>query len=118
MKIVAPVLEMIQENPYIKKVRWEGMNLCQGTADAEVILKEHLFYDVLSEMTDVEIAGERDMILTIRDLAKSKKEYEKLESAYKEAMQKRVGIVPPMMENVELEEPQVIGQGREIRRTA
>ncbi len=111
MKDLPPVLEMIRENPYIKKVQWEGMNLCQGTAEAEVVLKEHLFYDVLSEMTDVEIAGERDMILTIRDLAKSKKEYEKLESAYKEAMQRGYGIVPPMMENVELEEPQVIRQG-------
>ena len=111
MRDLPPVMECLKGNPYIKKVRWDGMDLCSGTARAEIEMQDHLFYDVLSEMTDVEIAGEREMILTIRELAQSKKEYEKLESAYKEAMQKGYGIVAPMMESVELEEPQVIRQG-------
>lgn len=111
MKDLPPVMEALKENPNIKKIRWEGMDLCGGTAEAEITLQDHLFYDVLSEMTEVEIGGEREMILTIRELAESRREYEKLESAYKEAMQRGYGIVPPMMENVELEEPKVIRQG-------
>ncbi|MBQ7933315.1 MAG: stage IV sporulation protein A [Lachnospiraceae bacterium] len=111
MKDLPPVMEILRENPYIKKVRWDGMDLCGGTAQAEIELQDHLFYDVLSEMTNVDIGGEREMILTIRELAESKKEYEKLEAAYKEAMQRGYGIVSPMMESVELEEPKVIRQG-------
>jgi len=96
----------IVEQTIIKEI-----NLGNGSVTLEVQLKNDLFYQVLTEITGVEIQNEADLFATISNFAKIKKEYDKVEMALEEVKQKGYGIVTPTMEELILEEPEIVKQG-------
>ena len=55
--------------------------------------------------------NEADLFTTIDDLAKVKKEYDKVSMALQEVKQKGYGIVMPSKEELILEEPEIVKQG-------
>lgn len=70
--------------------------MAQGEATVEVQMDDHLFYDILTEMTGLPIQSERQLISTISSLAEAKKEYEKVDYAFKEAMNRRIRHREPL----------------------
>jgi len=69
------------------------------------------FYRILSEMTGLEIDGEHRLISLMTELARIKKEYDKVQYALHEVKLKGYGIVSPQIEEMSLEEPEIIKQG-------
>lgn len=95
----------------ILKTNVDGINLGNGSIDIEIILKENLFYNVLTEITGVEVNDEAELFSTITRLAETKKQYDKVAYALEEVKQKGYGIVMPGMEELILEEPEIVKQG-------
>ena len=75
------------------------------------MLKEELFYKVLTEVSGVDIANEGDLFSTISTLSTVKKEYDKISFALNEVKQKGYGIVTPSIEELILDEPEIVKQG-------
>ncbi|HPD01603.1 MAG TPA: stage IV sporulation protein A [Acetivibrio sp.] len=96
---------------FIKRAYIDNINLGTGTAYMEINEQDGLFYRVLSEMTGLEIEGEYKLVSLMTELAKIKKEYEKVRDALYDVKQKGYGIVTPQMEELSLEEPEIIKQG-------
>ncbi len=96
---------------FIKKAQIDRINLGTGSALVEINETDGLFYSVLSEMTGLEIEGEYKLISLMREMAKIKKEYEKVQFALHEVKMKGYGIVTPQMDELSLEEPEIIKQG-------
>ncbi|HEX2946410.1 MAG TPA: stage IV sporulation protein A [Clostridia bacterium] len=72
---------------------------------------ENLFYQVLSDTTGLQIEGEHRLIGLVKDLARIKREYERVEFALHEVKVKGYGVVTPQMGEMSLDEPEIIKQG-------
>ena len=82
-----------------------------GAINIGINLKDDLFYKVLTEISGVSVNNEGDLFSIISDLAKVKKQYDKLAFALHEVEQKGYGIVTPTMDDLILEEPEMVKQG-------
>ncbi|MCX8130047.1 MAG: stage IV sporulation protein A [Clostridia bacterium] len=99
------------EYDFIKKAYIDRINLGDGTVQMELRTADGLFYKILSETTGLDIEGEHKLIGLMKDLARIKKEYEKIEYALHEVKVKGYGMVTPQMNELSLEEPEIIKQG-------
>jgi len=101
----------LDEFEFIKRAYIDHINLGSGTAYVEINEQDGLFYRILSEMTGLEIDGEHRLISLMTELARIKKEYDKVQYALHEVKLKGYGIVSPQIEEMSLEEPEIIKQG-------
>lgn len=69
------------------------------------------FYNILSETTGLDIDGDYKLISTIKVLADAKKEYDKIKYALEEVKTKGYGVVTPLLEEMQLEKPEIIKHG-------
>ena len=88
-----------------------GIDLADGIVRITVELKPEVFYQVLSEQTGLSIGDEAGLMPCIMELAKAKREYEKVRSALEQVEATGYGIVMPAVNDLQLEQPQIIRQG-------
>jgi stage IV sporulation protein A len=96
---------------FIKKVNLSEINAGVGNMLLNIELPDNLFYKVLSDATGLQVDGEHRLIGMMKELARIKKEYERVEYALHEVKVKGYGIVTPQMEELTLDEPEIIKQG-------
>ncbi|MCL2461569.1 MAG: stage IV sporulation protein A [Defluviitaleaceae bacterium] len=101
----------IEASEYVKKAYVDKILLGEGSAKVDVALDDSLFYRVLSETTGMDIAGDYQLISTIKVLAEAKREYDKIKYALEEVKQKGYGIVTPSPEEMKLEKPFIVKHG-------
>ena len=104
-------IERINSTEIVKQTTIKEINLGNGSVSLEITLQEELFYQVLTEITGVDVQNEADLFSTISNLASVKKEYDKVAIALEEVKQKGYGIVTPTMEELILDEPERVKQG-------
>ena len=95
----------------IKGAKIDYINLGDGSAKITVDVNGNLFYKILSDSTGLEINDEQDLMQTVKDLAKIKKEYMRVKDALDEVEATGYGIVMPTTEELKLEEPEIVKQG-------
>ncbi len=98
-------VEDFEENPDI------NVNLGNGVITISLVPLANMFYRVLSEECGFEISDDYHLISMLKDFSKAKKEYDKLHDALSSAYIRGYGQVPPMMEEMQLSDPEVIPQG-------
>ncbi len=111
LKDVSTCVDTIKQTEIISKTSIEDMQLGTGTVNIDVTLKEELFYNVLSEITGVEVLNEGDLFSIISELSSTKKQYDKIACALDDVNRKGYGIVTPTIDELILEEPEMIKQG-------
>lgn len=102
----------LNNNENVEKVNLSEINLGTGAATVEIILKDELFYQTLSNITGIQIKDEGELFSTIINFSKINKEYEKLAYAIHEVNEKGYGIVSPGIDDLILDEPEIIKQGQ------
>ena len=95
----------------INKAITENIELGTGEANIKIELDDDLFYNVLTDITGVNISNEGDLFSTITEFSKVKKQYDKIEYALHEVKEKGYGIVNPGIDDLILEEPEIVKQG-------
>lgn len=88
-----------------------NIDLGFGKADISITVKPELFYKVLCENTGLEICDEMELMNTICELSKIKKEHSRVKDALDEVQATGYGIVMPDIEELSLEEPEIVKQG-------
>ena len=81
------------------------------TINTTITVKENLFYQVLTEISGMDLKNEADLFATITSLADTKREYDKIAYAIQEVKQTGYGIVTPTMDELILDEPEMVKQG-------
>ena len=104
-------ISKIQKTEIIEKTMVEEINLGTGSVEITIQLKEELFYQVLTEISGVEVTSEGDLFSIITNLAQVKREYDKVAYAIEEVKAKGYGIVTPSMDELILDEPEMVKQG-------
>ena len=111
LKEINDCVDKIGQTDIISKTYVQDIMLGTGKVTINIVLKDELFYNVLSEMTGVEVANEGDLFSVMAELSKTKKEYDKIAYALEEVKAKGYGIVTPSMDELILEEPEMVKQG-------
>lgn len=101
----------IKDNEYIRDVNISKIDLGKGKVYINLGINESLFYKIIEEITGVNIDPDVGIISFIEELARIKKEYEKIKSALDEVESTGYGIVMPSINELSLEEPEIVKQG-------
>jgi stage IV sporulation protein A len=101
----------LEECEEIKNSTVEEINLGTGVVTVKAELNDSLFYNVLTNITGVEIKNEGELFSCISSFAKTKKEYDKMSYAIHQVNEKGYGIVTPGIDDLILEEPEIVKQG-------
>lgn len=104
-------IERVNSSAIVEQTIIKEINLGNGSVTLDIQLQNHLFYQVLTEITGVEVENEADLFSTISNLSEVKKRYDKVAIALEEVKQKGYGIVTPTMEELILNEPEMVKQG-------
>lgn len=96
---------------FVADVILHDMDLGSGVAVIEMTARSELLYKVLEELTGFTIVGEHHILRLMRELSVAKREYDKLSGALEQVRQTGYGIVPPQLDEMVLEEPEIIKSG-------
>lgn len=103
--------DIIGNGEHINSATTGKIDLGVGKATIIVDIDKSLFYDILNDTTGLKVENEQDLMASIIELAKIKKEYLRVKSALDEVEATGYGIVLPEIDELTLEEPEIIKQG-------
>lgn len=107
---VKSAFDGMRENEYVESATLDLLDLGTGKASISLAMCDGLYYDVISELTGFSVAGERELIALLRELAIVKGKYDKVAEALDAVNENGYGIVMPDVEDLHLEEPQIVKQ--------
>lgn len=111
LKEVKPCVDNINSTEVINNSVLQEINLGNGNINISIELKDNLFYQILTDLTGVDIKDEGDLFSVLTSFAQTKKEYDKICYALESAKATGYGIVTPGMEDLILDEPEMVKQG-------
>lgn len=104
-------LAELERCPQVKSVDVGAIDLGGGSVRLTVAVEPKLFYQVLTEHSGLQVAGEEELLPLLAELAQVKRNYEKIRGAMDEVQATGYGIVMPSLEELRLEEPEIVKQG-------
>lgn len=111
LRDIEKTVDALRTYEFVEKVEIREMNLGLGTTEIIMDAKKDLFYKVLSEISELEITSEKDLLGLMGELTKAKKAYDKVAQALEGVQKTGYGIVPPQLDEMTLEEPEIVRQG-------
>ncbi len=103
--------KLLCENEYVDSAKIENIDLGSGTIKLTIKICPELFYKILSEMTGFEVCDEQQLMESMSQLARDRREYLKVKNAIDEVEATGYGIVMPSIEELALEQPEIMKQG-------
>ena len=80
------------------------IDLGVGTADVVMKPKDGIFYKVLSEICEIDVSSENDLLSIVKELNIAKKEYDKVKDALKDVNETGYGLVAPQLKEMKFED--------------
>lgn len=114
LRDVQAVLNDYKQLEFVGDVTQNVMKLGEGTIDITMKAKDGLFYKILGDMSGYTIENEYSLLTLMEELSNAKKEYDKVSQALKEVKETGYGLVPPQLDELELEEPEIVRQGTRV----
>ena len=105
------LLETFGEETNFEAPKLEEISLGEGKVSILLESVDGLFYKVLGDECGYPIDSDRHLISIIKELVAAKKEYDRVSGALSSVRKTGYGLVPPMMEELALEEPEIVRQG-------
>lgn len=99
------------ESSYIEEMKVDDVALDTGCVKIRIQIADTYYYEMLSELTGTAIAGEYELIRTMKEMASLRQEYEGVKEAMESVKMKGYGVVRPRKEEIQMEEPVIIKQG-------
>lgn len=99
------------DSQYIQEMRVDNIEMDTGCVKIRIDIAEGYYYEMLSELTGTQIAGQYELVAQMKKLSELKKEYEGVKDAFDAVRMKGYGVVSPVRDEITLEEPEVIKQG-------
>jgi stage IV sporulation protein A len=82
-----------------------------GIVELELRPENSMFYRILGEECGYEIKDDAHLFSAIKDFVAAKKEYDHIAAALEAAHRTGYGMVPPVMDEMVLEEPEIVQHG-------
>lgn len=104
----------IMDSEYVKKCKLDGVNMSDGSVRIVLDVDDAYYYEMLSDLVGENIGSEYQLLSTLREMAKMKREYVKVLHALEAVRYKGYGVVMPDREEIVLEKPELIKQGNKF----
>jgi len=91
-----------------EELRMLSMELGCGNVELKLDLPQSLFYRVLGESCGAQVRSDAHLMSLMGDLVHAKREYDRIAQALESVRQTGYGLVPPLQEELQLEEPEMI----------
>jgi stage IV sporulation protein A len=111
LRDVDSMVEALSTKDIVGSIVLKDMDLGTGKAIINIQAPENLFERILSEICEIEIEDQADLLRILKEYVVAKREYDKLAGALEQVYETGYGIVPPLLEEMTLEEPEIIRQG-------
>ena len=113
LRDVDSIVKGFSELEFLEDTEVENVELGEGVISIDLTAKQDLFYNVLEEKSGFKIDGDHQLLNLVTKLSRVKNEYDKIESALYGAKTKGYGVVAPSLDELSLEEPEIIKQGKQ-----
>ena len=114
LKNIEEMIEKLKEIENVKRVSLQNIKMGEGSALINLVADEELLYKILEEKTGYKIEGEHQLVALITELARGKREYDRVEKALQDVKNIGYGLVPPSLEELSLEEPEIFKHGNQF----
>jgi len=114
LRDIEVLVNSLNEVENVKKANLDTIKMGEGSALIDLVTPDNLFYRVIQEKTGYEIEGDYQLIGMITELARAKKEYDRIERALSDVMNIGYGLVPPSLDELTLEEPEMFRHGNQF----
>ena len=104
-------LESFDNEDFLGAATIKEVDLGSGTAQIVMKPKDGIFYRVLSEICNIEVNSESNLLGIIKDLTYAKCEYDKVKDALEDVRENGYGLVAPQLSEMKFEEPEIVKQG-------
>lgn len=111
LRDVDKAIEKMRTYEPVHDVQIKSMDMGTGVTVIDLIEKEDLFYRVLQEISGYSLSDKRDVVRMMKEMAPAKREYDRLADALKDVREVGYGLVPPAVEEMVFEEPELIRHG-------
>ncbi|MGE5494520.1 MAG: stage IV sporulation protein A [Burkholderiales bacterium] len=88
-----------------------SIELGEGSVNIKLDFPETLFYRILGDECGYPIEDDYHLVSIVKDLVGAKKQYDRIEAAMKSVKETGYGLVPPSMDEMSLEEPEMVRHG-------
>lgn len=102
------------ESEYIRKCKLDGISMSDGCVRVVLDVDDRYYYEMLSDLVGENIESEYQLLSTLRDMARMKKEYTKVLHAMEAVRYKGYGVVMPDRDEIVLAKPELIKQGNKF----
>ena len=113
LRDVDSIVKGFSELEFLEDTEVENVELGEGVISIDLTAKQDLFYNVLEEKSGFKIDGDHQLLNLVTKLSRVKNEYDKIEIALYDAKTKGYGVVAPSLDELSLEEPEIIKQGKQ-----
>lgn len=103
-----------RESIYIDNMKIDAIEMDTGCVKVRIQIADNYYYEMLSEMTGMDISSEYELVRTMKDMASMKQEYDEVKDAMESVKMKGYGVVSPKKEEIHLDEPTIIKQGNKF----
>lgn len=110
---VEGIVEEFSQLEFLDDTQVDNVELGEGVITIDLGTKQELFYNVLEEKSGFKIDGDHQLLSLVTRLSRVKSEYDKIESALLDAKTIGYGVVAPSLDELSLEEPEIIKQGKQ-----
>lgn len=108
---IRATLNLLKEEENLAPTEMSSVNLGEGKATITMKPKDGIFYNILSEICDLDVKSESDLLSLIKELNFAKKEYDKVKDALIDVRETGYGLVAPQLSEMKFEEPEMVKQG-------
>lgn len=102
------------KSDYIKKCKTDSVSMSDGCIKVWLEIDDTYYYEMLSELVGENIHSEYQLMNTLKEMARMKKEYVKVLHAIDSVRQKGYGVVTPDREEIKLDKPELIRHGNKF----
>lgn len=106
-----PVLSQLCQLESVVDFMLRKVDLATGTVAITLVFPEKLYYDILSNRTNVEIRNDGELMRLLTELVAVKGEYDKISAALSAVKATGYGVVMPTAEEMKLETPEILRKG-------
>lgn len=103
--------KVLEQNPYLQSVTTREVGQGSGMVSMQVNLNDGLFNQILAEQCGTEIRNDAHLLSLLRELVTAKRAYDHVAQALASVRETGYGLVPPLLEEMTLQEPEIMKQG-------
>lgn len=111
IRSVSDMCSELAKEDYIVSASVSDISLGDGKAKVNTDITNDVFYEIITDISGVEVKSEAQLISTLTELADIAEKYKRIRSALDEVEATGYGIVMPTIDELTLEEPEIMKQG-------